>query len=178
MDKCLNDDPTHTLYEWDLYLILLLSLIKEKLLSWRNQVGLTLGLLFFPMTTLTNLPVPTPSLHKGYHWLRSYSLCAHPPSLQLWGAHSTQNNHGPGDLGLKPWNPEQEVSDPETRWLQHQARASPGRLLPQDCGGVHPLDKYQAEDAAGVHGAVGTGSYYESAVAWMWLFCRAHPASC
>lgn len=56
VDKCLNDDPTHTLYEWDLYLILLLLLIK-KLLSWRNQVRFRLS--FFTMMTLTNLSVPT-----------------------------------------------------------------------------------------------------------------------
>lgn len=31
---CPNDDPTHTLYEWDLYLILI-AIIK-KALSWRN----------------------------------------------------------------------------------------------------------------------------------------------
>lgn len=33
MDKCLNDDPTHTLYEWDLYLILFLLIKKASFLE-------------------------------------------------------------------------------------------------------------------------------------------------
>lgn len=99
---------------------------------------------------------------------------------------STQNSHGPGLLQLNPWNPKQEVSDPETCLtpvpsLGLRPRGdthAPSWLLPQHRGDFYPLGKEQAEMSLEGKMLWEQAAIYESAVAWMWLFRWAHPASC
>lgn len=113
-----------------IYLILLLLLLIKKLLSWRNQVGLVLSLFFifhndnpykhislnspdfikviidlYPAVSVVTLAGGAFSCNHRAFWEWPYSLLMY---------FSTQNNHGPGGVQLNPWNPKQEVSDPET----------------------------------------------------------------
>lgn len=107
--------------------------------------------------------------------------------MWLWGVHATQNNHGPGGLRLSLGDPEQEVSDPEYQIGDSPGRCPPpGTLVPCAELAAPPAQRRMSafgqepsgEDVTWMQAAGETGSYYESAMAWMWLFCQAHPASC